>query len=91
MALKLASNERGQAVIEYILLLSVVVFSYVSIVNWMNRFGLMQKMTGAVTQGFASTYRYGDAKAKGFDDGDPKRHPLIHGCEGCFRIFISPR
>ncbi|MGK5082903.1 hypothetical protein WDW37_06330 [Bdellovibrionota bacterium FG-1] len=85
------SDESGQAVIEYILLLSVVVMIYVALVGWMNRFGFMDKMTKPITTDFARAYQYGDPKAQGFDDGTPKRHPRIQGCEECFRVFINPR
>jgi hypothetical protein len=87
----ITGSSSGQAVIEYILLLTVIVSAYMTLSSWAARFGLAQKLATPVTQDFAKAYKYGDIKASGFDEGDPKRHPRISGCDGCFRIFINPK
>jgi hypothetical protein len=86
----LRKNQDGQAVVEYILLLATIVAIYATIISWASSFGLMQKMITPISKDFAKTYQFGDPKADGFD-GEPKRHPRIYGCEGCFRLFINPR
>jgi hypothetical protein len=86
---KTGAPDSGQAVVEYILLLSAIVAIYVTIISWVNSFGLMQKLVTPLTRDYAKTYQFGDPKADGFD-GEPKRHPRISGCEECFRLFINP-
>jgi hypothetical protein len=83
-------DNAGQAVIEYILMLSAIVAIYASVLSFFGRFGLEKRLVAPITQDFAKTYQFGDPKAAGFDDGDPKRHPRIQGCEDCFRLFINP-
>jgi hypothetical protein len=92
MALKTTANspESGQAVIEYILLLVVVVGAYATLASWAAKYGLAQKLTAPVTGDFAKAYQFGDVKAKGYEDGTPERHPRAVGCQDCFRIFINP-
>lgn len=85
----LLKNERGQAIVEYILLLSTIVAIYATVISWVSQFGLMQKLVAPLNNEFAKTYQFGDPKADGFD-GEPKRHPRISGCDECFRIFINP-
>lgn len=86
----LASNQSGQAVVEYILILALVVSLYVTLNSWASRFGLARKLVTPISKDFAKIYQYGDPKAAGFEDETRKRHPRISGCEGCFRLFINP-
>lgn len=89
MAMK---NEEGQGLTEYILLLAIVASGYLLLVKGMSRIGLAQKLMTPLTQDFASAYRYGHPKAKGFDDpGGPEKHPRIEGGKDGFRIFINPK
>jgi Flp pilus assembly pilin Flp len=85
------ADERGQAVTEYVLLLAVIVSGYLVLIRGLNQYGLTQKVTRALTEDFASAYRYGHTKAKGYEDGEPKNHPRITTGEGNFRIFLNPR
>jgi hypothetical protein len=87
---RLTGNESGQAVIEYVLLLSVVVGGYLVVVNFMNQFGLAKKLTRPITTDFAAAYQLGDIKAKDFDNGGPERHPRVTKGKENFRIFINP-
>jgi len=91
-ARKLSKDQEGQAVLEYILLLSIIVSIYATVTTWVNSYGLAQKMISPVSKDFAATYQFGDPKAAGFDSpgGTPKRHPRIEDCEECFRLFINP-
>ena len=92
MALKsLARNQSGQATIEYILLLSVIVSFFVTISAWVTKFGLAQKMAKPITKDFASTYQIGAPDGAGFDSDSPKDHPRIQDCDNCFRIYLNPK
>lgn len=86
----LKRDESGQAVLEYILILFVVVSAFFTVATWFNRFGFAKKLTKPVSTDFAKAYQFGDTKAAGFDSDTPKRHPRIDGCEECFRLFINP-
>lgn len=84
-------TQSGQAVIEYIMLLAVVIGSYMTLASWFTRFGFAEKLTRPITKSFAHAYQYGDVEALGFDDGGPKRHPRANTRSNeNFRIFINP-
>ena len=82
--------QEGQAVVEYILLLSVVVLFFVLITQGIARMGITPKLMASLTGPFANTYKYGHPKAQGFDEGAPKFHPRIFGGEENFRLFFNP-
>lgn len=84
------SNDSGQAVLEYILLLSIIVGIYATVSGWASSYGLAQKMISPISKDFAAIYQFGDPKAAGFESDSPKHHPRIEDCEGCFRLFINP-
>jgi len=88
--MKILRNQQGQAVTEYILLLSIVVGFYLIISQSMARFGLTKKLVKPIQVNFAATYRYGHPKARGSDEGSPRYHPRYYGGENNFRIFASP-
>jgi uncharacterized protein (UPF0333 family) len=87
---KKPTDESGQAVVEYLLLLSVIVSAYVGVARYLTTSGFTQKLTTPITGAFAATYRYGDPKAKGPEDGSPDRHPRAENGQDSFRIFINP-
>ena len=86
----MAMNNSGQAAVEYILLLFMIVSAFTLVARFFTTSGFTQKLTTPITVTFANTYRYGDAKAKGFEDGSPDRHPRASGGQDSFRIFINP-
>jgi uncharacterized protein (UPF0333 family) len=87
---RIVKNQKGQAITEYILLIAVIVTFYLIVVKGMEKFRLDEKLMTPVTGDFARAYRYGNVKAKGYDDGGPENHPRAVGGRGNFRIFISP-
>jgi len=90
MVRSLHKNERGQATIEYVLLLLIVVGGYSMILKWVNQLGLADLLAAPLTTTYASVYKYGHPKAKGFDEGTPENHPRIL-INGTTRMFINPR
>lgn len=84
-------NERGQAVTEYILLLSIIVAAFMLLSKGLTDIGLSKKLLTPVKEDFARAYRYGHPKAKGFDDGGPENHPRAYtgGSNNNFRLFIN--
>jgi hypothetical protein len=91
VAPQIENDESGQAVTEYVLLLFIVVTAYLSIVAFINSYGLAGKLTTPITQSFAHAYQYGRPDALGFDDpGGPKNHPRIPE-DNAIRLFINPK
>jgi hypothetical protein len=94
MAMKrapLASDEAGQGTLEYILLLTIVAIGFAFIMSRISSMDLAAKLAGPINGAFASTYRYGHPKAKGWDDGGPAFHPrATEKGNSNFRIFINP-
>ena len=93
---KRRDSQSGQAVIEYILLLSIVVIASVLLKNFLQKQTFSTKLIDNLKNEFARSYRYGHPMAKGFDndapyskDG-PSMHPRIVE-SGNFRIFYNPR
>jgi hypothetical protein len=86
----LTNKSSGQAVVEYILLLAIVISLYTVLLNKLSDTNAIAQMKKPFTQEFAYTYRYGNAKARGQDDGGPIAIPQHHDLEKNFRIFINP-
>jgi hypothetical protein len=86
----LAGAESGQATLEYILLIAVVVSTFVVMMRGLERFGLGEKMLKPIREDFAYAYKYGHPQARGYDEGEPRLHPRIE-VQGSFRIFINPQ
>jgi hypothetical protein len=79
-------KDSGQAVLEYILLLTLVVSLFGVIASSLGKFDIGGKLLGPLSGDFAHAYRYGHPKALGYDDGGPKKHPRANGGDN-FRIF----
>jgi hypothetical protein len=80
------SDQSGQAITEYILLLLTVVGAFMTISSFIASSHLAQTLTAPITQDFAHAYQYGNPKTLGFEDGGPKNHPRL----GAGRMFINP-
>lgn len=90
MAERAAESQSGQGLTEYVLLLFIVMVLAVIVRDGMRRFRLADRIAAPVNQRFAYAYRYGDVRARGFEDGGPKRHPRATSGDGSFRIFLNP-
>ncbi|OFZ19710.1 MAG: hypothetical protein A2X94_16785 [Bdellovibrionales bacterium GWB1_55_8] len=84
-------DERGQAVVEYILLVALVVMAFTIVAGGMERFKVGEALLKPIREDFARAYKYGHPKTTGFDEGSPSRHPRVTGGENNFRIFINPQ
>lgn len=85
--LRHACRRRGQAVVEYVLLLFFVVGALFVLFKMMPRF--LAKLETPITKDYKYTYKYGDPKARGFEDeggGAPTRHPRVYR-SGNFKLF----
>jgi len=89
-AVELKRSESGQAAIEYILILTIIVSFYVALMTVIDKANLAEKLSGPIVGSYAATYKYGNPKAKGFDEGTPENHPrAVIG--GKIRLFLNPR
>ncbi len=77
----------GQAVLEYILLLAIVVSLFVLLTQKMLDLDLLQRMVGPYKTEFERAYRYGSPKSQGVAEGQVKNLPQY---EQGFRIFYNP-
>jgi hypothetical protein len=87
-----ARDESGQAVVEYVLLLSITFSLFLIVAKGLSVFKVEEKLLRPLSVSYAAAYRYGHPEALGFEDGGPKKHPraIAPGTES-FRIFINPR
>ncbi len=86
-----ARGESGQAFTEYVLLLVLVTLIYALIVRQFKAMDLADKLLIPLREQYAYTYRYGDPRARGPDDGGPIRHPrAVTGSNDNFRLFLNP-
>jgi len=84
----LTGNESGQAMVEYILLLAVIVMAGMLVQKGMKSLQIAKRLTSPLQKTFAATYQYGHPKAKGGSDGVFEMHPKADTKK--FRIFINP-
>ena len=87
-------QKSGQAVVEYILLIAVIVLVFTSAMKRLSDSNVMVNLQKPFTQQFKYTYRYGHPEARGQDDGGPVNIPQYSvsddGNDHNFRIFINP-
>jgi hypothetical protein len=88
---KKLKDQQGQAVIEYIVLLAIVLSFYAVVSAFISKLGLERKIQASLFGPFASLYKYGHYEAQGYDEGAPKMHPRIYGGDRNFRIFLNPK
>lgn len=88
MALK--RNESGQAVFEYVLLLTILVSGYVLLVNGLKDSGMGKKMLAPIQEDYRRAYQYGNTTAKGYEDGAPENHPRVANGKKNFHLFLNP-
>lgn len=85
------NDQQGQAITEYLLLLSIVAGFFFLLSKGIVDSGLMAKLLKPLKTDYAMAYKYGHPKAKGYDEGGPKNHPRAdpegNGDNNNFRIF----
>jgi hypothetical protein len=86
------SNQRGQTMIEYVLLMAVVVGAIILVIGKLKESQFFfKKFTQPLVKHMTYNYKYGDPKAQGWDEGTPRLHMQISEPAGAtFRIF-QPR
>ncbi|MBS1961902.1 MAG: hypothetical protein JST04_06785 [Bdellovibrionales bacterium] len=88
--MELIRDESGQAATEYILILTIIVSFYMGLMTVIDKAQLGERLMGPIVGSYAMTYKYGNPKAKGFDEGTPENHPRAV-IDGKVRLFINPR
>lgn len=84
---KIESSKSGQAVLEYILLLAIVVMIFSAFIKQLSERDWFDRLSYPITHQFKYAYQYGHPDARGVEDGGQKniaQHPES------FRIFLNP-
>lgn len=85
------SREKGQATLEYILVLGIILLIFAAVMQILTGAGLDKKIMKPITEDFRRAYQFGHPKAKGFEEpGGPDLHPRAEGGNN-FRIFFNPK
>ena len=84
--------QSGQAVLEYILLLSIVVSLFVLASKRLSDMNILGTLAKPFKNEYRYVYQYGHKDARGQDDGGPKYIPQYNSESDTqnFRIFINP-
>ena len=81
------AHESGQAILEYVMLLAIVVGLFVNISKLLASKDWFSQLTAPITKEFRYTYNYGHPSCRGIEDGGQKNLALH---TDNFRIFINP-
>ena len=91
--MKLPNGQKGQATIEYVLLIALVVALFGVVLQFLEDTDLANKIKDEATEDVRTAYKYGHPKARGYDEGQPKQHPRITAPAGVaadnFRMFLN--
>ena len=85
-------SNSGQAVLEYILLLSIVISLFALMSKSLGNMNLVTNLTASFKKTYVYVYRYGNKDARGQDAGGPINIPQYNKADDThnFRIFINP-
>jgi hypothetical protein len=79
----------GQALVEYVIMLLVVVSSYLFVVRGLMDAGITQLFVRPIKGDYVKAYQFGHPKAE-FDGSGGKNHPrFLGGGENNFRLFMK--
>jgi hypothetical protein len=81
-------SQSGQAITEYVLLLSIIVSLYTILLKGLSETNVVNNLKKPLETQFKYTYQYGHPDARGPAEGGPKYIPEKD--DGNFRIFINP-
>jgi hypothetical protein len=83
-------KQSGQATVEYVLLLSIVVTVFLLVSRGIAQTQLVTKLMTPITGDYAKAYQNGHYKASAPDDqGGAVKHPRVVGAPESFRIFYT--
>jgi hypothetical protein len=85
---KIRKNQSGQAITEYVLLLSIIVVLYTILIKGVSELNVVNKLKKPLETQFKYTYQYGHPDARGPSEGGPTFIP--EKLDDNFRIFINP-
>ena len=88
--LKRLRNQRGQSIVEYMLVLMVIVSALLLVLGLLKKSNYFYKnVTEPLVKTVTYNYKYGDPRSQGWDEGNPRRHiQIARPNEGqTFRLF----
>lgn len=82
-------RQRGQSILEYILVMCIVVGGILFVVNRLKQSQFFfKKFTEPLVKHITYNYKYADPTAQGWDEGSPRMHIQIQQPAGqTFRLF----
>jgi hypothetical protein len=91
--LRLARNQRGQTMIEYLLTMFVVVTAIIFVLGRLKESDFFfKRFTEPLVKHITYNYKYGDPRAQGWDEGGARLHIQISEPAGqTFRLFQPKR
>ena len=73
-----APGESGQAIVEYILLLAVILSTFLVVARGLGRIGIVKRMMEPLNTEFANIYRYGHPKGQPYPaNNHPRKRVYI--------------
>lgn len=88
--IKRLKNQKGQSMLEYILVMLVVVSALIMVLGNLkkNQF-FFKNITEPLVKHLVYNYKYADPKSQGWDEGNPKKHIQISrpNDSNTFRLF----
>jgi len=87
------SNQRGQSIVEYLLVMVIVVSALLIILGKMKESEyFFKRFTEPLVKHITYNYKYADPTAQGWDEGNPRKHIQISEPQGAtFRLFQPSR
>ncbi len=81
-------NQSGQALLEYVIMLLIVVSSYLFVVRGLMDAGITRLFVAPLKGEYGKAYQFGHPKGE-FDGSSGKNHPRFNGSgDNNFRLFL---
>jgi hypothetical protein len=88
-AKKILKNQKGQSIVEYVLVMAIVVTAIIFVLGKMKKSEFFfKRFTEPLVKHLAYNYKYAEPSAQGWDEGTPNAHIQIQEPQGrTFRLF----
>jgi hypothetical protein len=89
---RILRNQRGQTMLEYLLMMAIMMGALIVMIGKLKQTNFFYKrLTEPLVKHITYNYKYGDPRAQGWDEGNPKLHIQISEPSGAtFRLFQPP-
>jgi Flp pilus assembly pilin Flp len=89
---RILRNQRGQTMVEYLLMMAIMMGALIVMIGKLKQSNFFfKRFTEPLVRHITYNYKYGDPRAQGWDEGNPKLHIQISEPAGAtFRLFQPP-